>query len=109
MWELRETITAYDAAHVTLAERLDGPLVTGDARLARSSGSRCAFDLIEWPSPVAEEFVGKYPRVRRACWITPDTVHTVCLDEQLDITLSLWLRLRVLEHQPTHPMEGESL
>jgi len=47
MWELRETITAYDAAHVTLAERLDGPLVTGDARLARSSGSRCAFDLIE--------------------------------------------------------------
>ncbi len=53
--------------------------------------------------------MGKYPRVRRACWITPDTVHTVCLDEQLDITLSLWLRLRVLEHQPTHPMEGESL
>jgi len=51
MWELRETITAYvaayDAAYVALGERLDGPPVMGDARLARSCGSRCAFDLIE--------------------------------------------------------------
>jgi len=47
MWELRDTIAPYDAAYVALAERLDGPLITGDDRLARSSGPYCAFDLIE--------------------------------------------------------------
>jgi len=47
MWELRDTITPYGAAYVALAERLDGPLITGDDGLARSSGPYCAFDLIE--------------------------------------------------------------
>ena len=39
-WELRRTITAYDAMYVALAEALDAPLVTRDARLARSHGHR---------------------------------------------------------------------
>jgi predicted nucleic acid-binding protein len=39
-WELRTTITAYDAMYVALAEALDAPLVTRDARLARSHGHR---------------------------------------------------------------------
>lgn len=35
---LRNNLTAYDAAYVALAEALGCPLVTRDARLARSSG-----------------------------------------------------------------------
>jgi len=46
IWELRDNLTAYDAAYVALAERLDGPLITCDAKLAAASGPRCAFDLI---------------------------------------------------------------
>lgn len=38
MWELRHDLTAYDAAFIALAETLDVPLVTCDARLARASG-----------------------------------------------------------------------
>jgi len=40
-WELRETLTAYDASYVALAERLDGSLVTLDARLGRANGPHC--------------------------------------------------------------------
>jgi predicted nucleic acid-binding protein len=38
VWELRETLTAYDAAYVALAEALDCDLVTTDARLGRAPG-----------------------------------------------------------------------
>jgi predicted nucleic acid-binding protein len=38
IWELRGGLTAYDAAFVALAELLDAPLVTCDARLARAPG-----------------------------------------------------------------------
>lgn len=34
MWQLRDNVTAYDAAYVALAEHLDMPLVTTDGRLA---------------------------------------------------------------------------
>lgn len=37
-FQLRDSITAYDAAYVALAEALDCPLVTRDARLGRSTG-----------------------------------------------------------------------
>lgn len=40
-WELRESLTMYDASYVALAERLDTGLVTLDARLARAHGPRC--------------------------------------------------------------------
>lgn len=46
MWELRSNMTAYDAAYVALAERLDSPLITCDAKLTAASGPACAFDLI---------------------------------------------------------------
>ncbi|WP_125610521.1 type II toxin-antitoxin system VapC family toxin [Specibacter cremeus] len=46
MWELRENVTPYDGAHVALAERLGGRLITSDAKLTAASGTRCVFDLI---------------------------------------------------------------
>ena len=47
MWALRENLTAYDAAYIALAEALDAPLVTTDARLARASGVRAAVEVYE--------------------------------------------------------------
>ncbi len=38
IWQLRERLTAYDAAYVALAEAIDAPLLTADARLGRSHG-----------------------------------------------------------------------
>lgn len=46
IWELRDNLTAYDAAYVALAERLDGPLITCDGKLTGASGPRCLFDPI---------------------------------------------------------------
>ena len=40
-YELRATVTVYDAVYVALAESLDCPLLTADARLARAPGPRC--------------------------------------------------------------------
>jgi predicted nucleic acid-binding protein len=37
-FQIRHTVSAYDAAYVALAEALDCPLVTRDRRLARSGG-----------------------------------------------------------------------
>jgi predicted nucleic acid-binding protein len=47
LWELRESVRAYDATYVTLAEALGAPLVTCDSKLARSHGHRAAIELIE--------------------------------------------------------------
>ena len=38
IWSLRDTVSAYDAAHVALAESFDVPLLTCDARLGRAHG-----------------------------------------------------------------------
>ncbi len=43
VWELRHTVTPYDAWYVALAEELDCPLATLDRRLRSSSGPRCTF------------------------------------------------------------------
>jgi predicted nucleic acid-binding protein len=43
IWELRHTVTAYDAWYVAVAEALDLPLATLDERLAGASGPRCSF------------------------------------------------------------------
>lgn len=39
IWSLRGNVTACDAAYVTLAVALKAPLVTRDARLAKTAGS----------------------------------------------------------------------
>jgi predicted nucleic acid-binding protein len=43
IWELRENFTAFDAAYIALAERLNVALVTLDARMSRGPGTRCRF------------------------------------------------------------------
>jgi len=46
MWELRNNLTAYDAAYVALAEALDAPLLTRDRRLANAAGHRAKIELV---------------------------------------------------------------
>ncbi len=50
VWELRGSVSSYDAAYVALAERLDADLVTLDRRLMRAAGPRCRFRSL--PTPV---------------------------------------------------------
>jgi predicted nucleic acid-binding protein len=45
VWELRFSVTAYDAWYVALAETLAAPLATLDTRLSRATGPRCPFEL----------------------------------------------------------------
>jgi predicted nucleic acid-binding protein len=47
VWELRHSLTACDATFVALAEFLEAPLVTCDARLADAPGNRAAIELYE--------------------------------------------------------------
>lgn len=46
VWQLRDNLTAYDATYVALAESLDSPLATADARLSRSTGIRCSITVV---------------------------------------------------------------
>lgn len=45
-WELRDSLTIYDAAYVALAELLEAVLLTGDARLAAAPRIRCEVELV---------------------------------------------------------------
>lgn len=51
VWQLRHTLSSYDASYVALAEALEAPLITLDRRLAKAPGLEC---IIESP-PVAEK------------------------------------------------------
>ncbi len=46
IWELRESMTAYDGAYVALAEALHAPLLTCDAKLAGAHGHRAKIELV---------------------------------------------------------------
>jgi predicted nucleic acid-binding protein len=46
-WELRMNLTVYDAVYVALAELLDAPLLTADARLAGAPGAACTVELLD--------------------------------------------------------------
>ena len=43
IWELRHTVTSYDAWYVAVAEELGYPLATLDRRLVRTVGPKCTF------------------------------------------------------------------
>ena len=45
VWELRATLTAYDAVYVALAEVLDAPLLTCDGRIASAPGHHASIEL----------------------------------------------------------------
>jgi predicted nucleic acid-binding protein len=45
-WQLRDSISAYDGVYVALAEALDAPLLTCDAKLAGAHGHRATIELV---------------------------------------------------------------
>ena len=45
-WELRENLTVYDASYVALAEALEVPLLTADARIARAPALKCLIEVM---------------------------------------------------------------
>ena len=45
VWALRHNLTAYDATFIALAETLDAPLITCDARLASAPGHTARVEL----------------------------------------------------------------
>ncbi len=45
VWDLRDRLTAYDATFVALAELLEAPLVTCDAKLAAARGHQAQVEL----------------------------------------------------------------
>ncbi len=46
IWELRATLTAYDAAYVALAELLDAPLLTCDGKIASAPGHHANVEVV---------------------------------------------------------------
>jgi predicted nucleic acid-binding protein len=46
VWELRATLTAYDAVYLALAELLDAPLLTCDRKIALASGHRVTVEVL---------------------------------------------------------------
>jgi predicted nucleic acid-binding protein len=51
MWErvrdLNHNISAYDAQYVALAEALELPMITCDARIKRSGAAKCAIEVFD--------------------------------------------------------------
>jgi predicted nucleic acid-binding protein len=45
IWDLRDSVSAYDATYIALAEALDCPLLTADARLSRAN-RRCPVTVV---------------------------------------------------------------
>jgi predicted nucleic acid-binding protein len=46
-WNLRGTVSAYDAMYVALGEALDAAVLTCDRRLARAHGHRATIEVVE--------------------------------------------------------------
>ena len=47
IWQLRDSVSAYDAAYVALAESLEAPLLSCDAKLSRAHGHRARIELLD--------------------------------------------------------------
>lgn len=46
VWDLRDNLSAYDAAYVALAEALGCTLLTADGRISRTPGLRCPVTVV---------------------------------------------------------------
>jgi predicted nucleic acid-binding protein len=46
IWQLRDSLSAYDGAYIVLAEALAAPLLTCDAKLAGAHGHRAIVELV---------------------------------------------------------------
>lgn len=46
VWQLRNSLSAYDATYVALAEALEAPIVTCDGRLRRAHGHAATIEVI---------------------------------------------------------------
>jgi predicted nucleic acid-binding protein len=49
IWQLRHTLTVYEAAYVALAETSGSVLLTADARIAGASGPECIVEVLSSP------------------------------------------------------------
>jgi predicted nucleic acid-binding protein len=47
IWELRDNVSAYDAAYLALAEVVAAPLLTTDARLATAARAHTALEVLD--------------------------------------------------------------
>lgn len=45
IWRLRQNLSAYDAAYVALAEKLQAPLITRDQRIAAAPGHQVSVEI----------------------------------------------------------------
>jgi predicted nucleic acid-binding protein len=45
IWRLRQNLSAYDAAYIALAEKLQAPLITRDRRIAVAPGHTAAIEV----------------------------------------------------------------
>jgi predicted nucleic acid-binding protein len=45
IWRSRQNLSAYDAAYVALAEKLQAPLITRDQRIASAAGHTAAVEV----------------------------------------------------------------
>ena len=46
VWELRDNLTAYDAAYIALGEALGCPVLTADGRMGKASGAHCEVEVL---------------------------------------------------------------
>ncbi len=47
IWALKDNVSAYDGAYVSLAEAIGATLVTGDRRLTKAAGTRAVIELLD--------------------------------------------------------------